>query len=395
MKDSAIGTVDTTAGIGARQAADAPGWEDGPNHWHNRVCSIGRKKLDLIQASHRESGTTLTPLHARICTAVAIALALVTLLPVCVAAQQHAQSSTQLSAYPTRPIRIIVGFLPGSSNDTLARFVGGKLHERLGQQVVIDNRPGANGMIGSDLTAKATPDGHTLLLMSVSHPMSAAVYAKLPYDPVKSFTPVAMLGAGPLVLVANPSLAAGSVKALIDLATMKPNTLTYSSAGTGGINHFGGALFSRIAGVQLIHVPYKGGAPALTDVMAGQVQLMWGTMPLTLTQVRAGKVKALAVTSAKRSPLLPDTPTIGEAGAPGAEISTWWGILAPAGLPPAILARLNSEIGGMLSQADSSQRLAAEGAEPWPLSSDAFAGVIKSEIEKWARVSREANIRAE
>ena len=304
-------------------------------------------------------------------------------------------ASAQQTAFPARPIRIVVGFLPGSSNDTLARFVGGKLNERLAQPVVIDNRPGANGIIGSDLAAKATPDGHTLLLMSVSHAMSAAVYAKLPYDPVKSFTPVAMLGAGPLVLVANPSFAANSVKGLIDLAAAKPNTLTYSSAGTGGINHFGGALFSRVTGVQIIHVPYKGGAPALTDVIGGQVNLMWGTMPLTLTQIRAGKVKALAVTSAKRSPLLPDAPTIAEAGAPGAEIGTWWGILAPAGLPAGILTRLNSEIGAILSQPESAQRLASEGAEPWPLSSAGFARVISAEIEKWARVAREANIRAE
>ena len=298
-------------------------------------------------------------------------------------------------AYPAKPIRMIVGFLPGSSNDLLARFVGGKLIDRLGQQVVVENRPGANGNIGADLTAKATPDGHTLLLMSVSYTMSAAVYPNLPFDPLKSFTPVAMLGAGPLVLVASPSFAAGNVKSLIDLAAAKPNTLTYASAGTGGINHFGGALLSRVTGIQLIHVPYKGGAPALYDVIGGQVQLMWGTMPLTLTQIRAGKVKALAVTSAKRSPLLPEVPTVAEGGAPGAEISSWWGILAPAGVPTAIITRLNNEIAAILVQPESAQRLAAEGAEPWPLSSAAFAHVINTEIEKWRRVARDANIRAE
>jgi len=298
-------------------------------------------------------------------------------------------------AYPQKPIRLIVGFLPGSSNDTLARFVGGRLSDRVGQQVVIDNRPGANGNIGAELVAKATPDGHTLLLMSVSHTMSAAVYEKLPFDPVTSFTPVATLGAGPLVLVTHPAFSAGTVKALIELAQAKPSTLTYSSAGTGGINHFGGALFSRVAGVQMIHVPYKGGAPALTDVMGGQVQLMWGTMPLTLTQIRAGKVKALAVTSVKRSPLLPETPTIAEAGAPGAEISTWWGILAPAGVPGAIVTRLNNEIAAILVTPESAQRLAAEGAEPWPQTSAAFSKVITSEIEKWTRVARDARIRAD
>ena len=297
--------------------------------------------------------------------------------------------------YPVRPIRIIVGFLPGSSNDLLARFVGSKLTERFGQQTVVDNRPGANGIIGSELAARATPDGHTLLLMSVSHTMSAAVYSKLPYDPVRSFSPVATLGAGPLVVATHPGFPANGIKALIDLAKAKPGTLTYASAGVGGINHFGGALFSRVAGVQMTHVPYKGGAPALAEVMGGQVQLMWGTMPLTLTQVRAGKVKALAVTSARRSPLLPDVPALGEAGAPGAEISTWWGLLAPAGIPQALLAKLNAEIGGIIRQPESTQRLSAEGAEPWIMSSGEFAAVIAKEIEKWTRVAREAGIHAE
>jgi len=301
----------------------------------------------------------------------------------------------QPAGYPSRPVRIIVGFLPGSSNDTLARFVGLKLGERLGQQIVVDNRPGANGMIGGDITAKANADGHTLLLMSVSHAMSAAVYTKLPYDPVKSFTPIAMLGAGPLVLVTHPSFAANNAKELIDLARAKPNALTYSSAGTGGINHFGGALFGRMTGVQMTHVPYKGGAPALTDVMSGQISVMWGTMPLSLTQIRAGKVKALGITSLKRSPLLPNVPPIAESGAPGYEITTWWGILAPAGVPAPVVARLNTEIGGIITQPDSAQRLATEGAAPWPLSSAAFGKLIQSEIEKWTRVARDANIRAD
>ena len=304
-------------------------------------------------------------------------------------------SCAQQSSYPSRPIRIIVGFLPGSSNDTLARFVGIKLGERLGQQIVVDNRSGANGMIGVDITAKATADGHTLLLMSVSHAMSAAVYAKLPYDPVKSFTPIAMLGAGPLLLVAHPAFAAGNARELIDLARAKPNALTYSSAGTGGINHFGGALFARMAGVQLTHVPYKGGAPALTDVMAGQISMMWGTMPLSLAQVRAGKVKALGVTSAKRSSLLPATPTIAESGVSGYDIATWWGMLAPASVPASIVGKLNTEISGIITQADSAQRLAAEGAEPWRLTSAEFGKVIVTEIDKWTKVARDAGIRAD
>ena len=303
-------------------------------------------------------------------------------------------SAAQQSTYPARPVRIIVGFTPASSNDILARFVAAKLTERLGQPVVVDNRPGANGIIGTDLTAKSTPDGHTLMLVSTSHTMSAAVN-KLPFDPVKSLTPIAMIGAGSLVLVTHPSFSASSVTQLIDLAKAKPNTITYASAGTGGINHFGGALFSRIANIQMTHVPYKGGAPALTDVLAGQVQLMFGSMPLTLNQIRAGKIKALGVTSTKRSRHLPDVPAIAEAGAPGYEIQTWWGILAPAGVPAAIVSKLNGEIVGILRQPDSAQRLEAEGAEPRPVSSAEFARVIAAELDKWARVARESNIRAE
>jgi tripartite-type tricarboxylate transporter receptor subunit TctC len=303
-------------------------------------------------------------------------------------------AAAQQGSYPARPIRIIVGFTPASSNDILARFVAGKLSDRLGQQVVVDNRPGANGIIGSELTAKSTPDGHTLMLASTSHTMSAAVN-KLRFDPLKSFEPVAMIGAGALVLVTNLSFPANNVKQLIDLAKAKPGAITYSSAGTGGINHFAGALFARVANVQMTHVPYKGGAPALTDVIGGQVQLMFGSMPLTLTQIRAGKIKALGVTSPKRSALLPDVPAIGEAGAPGYEIQTWWGILAPAGVRAPIIARLNGEIAAILKQPESAQRLESEGAEPWVLSSAEFAGVIAAELDKWARVARESNIRAE
>jgi tripartite-type tricarboxylate transporter receptor subunit TctC len=328
---------------------------------------------------------TTTVILKRACLRATTAAAMLCCVPV----------GAQQPTYPARPIRIIVGFLPGSSNDTLARFVGARLGERLGQQIVVDNRPGANGIIGGDLTAKANADGHTLLLMSVSHAMSAAVYNKLPYDPVKSFTPIAMLGAGPLVLVTHPSFSANNVKDLIDLAKAKPNALTYSSAGTGGINHFGGALFARMAGVQLTHVPYKGGAPALTDVMAGQINVMWGTMPLSLAQVRAGKVKALGITSTKRSALLPAVPTIAESGLPGYEIATWWGILAPAGVSASITTKLNTEISGIITQPDSAQRLASEGAEPWPLSSAAYSKIIQSEIEKWTKVARDSNIRAE
>jgi tripartite-type tricarboxylate transporter receptor subunit TctC len=297
-------------------------------------------------------------------------------------------------AYPTRPIRIIVGFPPGSGTDMLARFVGSKLTERMKQQVVVDNRPGANGIIASELTVKAAPDGYTLQFMSTSHTMNAAVY-KLPFDAVKSFTPVTMLGAGPLVLVTHPSFPANSVKELIDLARAKPNTITYAVSGTGGINHFAGALFSRTAGIHLMDVPYRGGPQALTDLVGGQVQLMFATLAITHRQVKAGKLKALAVSSVKRTPLLPDVPTIAESGVRAYEMNIWWGVLAPFGVPDAIVVKLTAEIGGVLRDPDSAQQLEAQGAEPSPMPSAQFARVLASEVETWRRVARESNIKAE
>ena len=316
--------------------------------------------------------------------ALACALALVCPLP----------SAAQQPAYPARPIRIIVGFPAGSGTDMLARFIGGKLTERMAQQIVVDNRPGANGIIASELTVKAAPDGHTVQFMSTSHTMNAAVY-KLPFDPVRSFTPVMQLGAGPLVLVAHPAFPARSAQGLIDLATAKPDTVTYAISGTGGVNHFAGALFARLTGVRLINVPYKGGPQALTDLIGGQVQVMFGTAAITLAQVRAGRLKALGVSSAQRTPLLPDVPTIAESGAPGYDMSIWWGVLAPAGMPAALVARLNAEIGGILAQPESAQRLAAEGAEPSPVAGAAFTRLLSAEVEKWTRVAREANIKVD
>jgi tripartite-type tricarboxylate transporter receptor subunit TctC len=230
------------------------------------------------------------------------------------------------------------------------------------------------------------------LFISISHTMNAAVYHRLPFDPVKSFTPVTTLAAGPLVLVANPAFSAGSVQGLIDLARAKPNTITYAVSGTGGINHFAGALFSRIAGVRLVNVPYKGGPQALTDLMSGQVQVMFGTAAITLSHVKSGRLKALGVSSAKRTLLLPEVPTIAESGAPGYEISIWWGVLAPAGVPAVIVAKLNAEIGQVLGQPESAQRLAADGAVPSPSGSAEFGRMLAAEVEKWQRVAREAGI---
>ncbi len=298
------------------------------------------------------------------------------------------------SAYPVKPVRIVVGFPAGSGTDMLARFIGGKLTEKVAQQVVVDNRPGANGIIAAELTVKAPPDGYTLQFISTSHTMNAAIY-KLPFDPVKSFTPVMQLGAGPLVLVANPAFPATTAKGLIDLAAARPDTVTYAVSGTGGVNHFAGALFSRITGVQLINVPYKGGPQALTDLIGGQVQIMFGTAAITLSQIRAGRLKALGVSTTKRSPLLPDVPTIAEAGAPGYSMSIWWGVLAPAGTPAAVVDKLHAEIAGILGQPESAQRLAAEGAEPATLPAAGFTRLLTTEVDRWKRVAKDAGIKAD
>ncbi len=306
-----------------------------------------------------------------------------------------AAAADAASAYPTRPIRAIVPFPAGSGTDLLARFIGARLAERVGQQVVVDNRPGANGIIAAEAAAKAAPDGHTVMFMSVSHTMNAGVYSKLPFDPVKSFTPVMMLAAGPLALVANPSFAAGSVKALIELAKAKPDSITYAISGTGGINHFAGALFARTAGIRLVNVPYKGGPQALTDVIAGQVQIMIGTLSVSQGHIRAGRLKALGVSTARRTPLLPEVPTIAEAGVPGYEIAIWWGMLAPAALPGHIVARLNTEIAAILGEPETAKRLQADAAAPAPMASAGFSRVLASEVEKWKRVASEADIKAE
>lgn len=316
---------------------------------------------------------------------------IVAVLPlVLIAASAHAQTSQ----YPNRPIRVISGFPPGSSVDVVGRFMSSRLAERLGQQLVIDNRPGASGTIGADITARAAPDGYTLFIMTSSQIMSVPIFKKLPYDPVKSFTAISPIGIGPLMLVSQPSFAPKSVKEIIDLAKSKPDALTYSSAGNGSINHYVGALFGKAVGAQLLHVPHKGGAPAFFAAMSGEVNLMFATLPLSLTQIRAGKVKAYGITAPKRSALVPNVPPIAET-VPGFDAVTWWSFTGPAGLPAPILARLNSEIVGILNQPDSAQRLSAEGAEPWPLSSEAFAKVLQSELEKWTRVARDIGIRAD
>lgn len=322
-------------------------------------------------------------------------VALATTLPaLALAFPAPAASIDGAGAFPARPMRIIVGFPPGSGTDLLARDVGGKLSERLQQTVVVDNRPGANGIIAAELAAKSAADGHTLLFMSTSHTMNAAVH-KLPFDAVRSFTPIALLAEGALALVAHPAFPAQTVQALISLARNKPNAVTYAVSGTGGINHFAGALFSRMAGIRLLDVPYRGGPQALTDVIAGDVNVMFATVAITHRQVKAGKLAALGVSTPRRTPLLPDVPPIAEAGVPGYAMSTWWGVLGPAGVPDAVVRKLNGKIGAIVTGTEAKQRLENNGAEPTTLSSAEFAKLLDSEVERWRKVAKEANITAQ
>jgi tripartite-type tricarboxylate transporter receptor subunit TctC len=298
-------------------------------------------------------------------------------------------------SYPARPVRLIIPFPPGGSNDIVGRMIAAQLGERLGQQVVVDNRGGAGGTIGTELAAKAPADGYTLLLISTAYAFNTSIYRKLPYDPVKSFTPVTLLGSGPGVLVANPGLPVNSVAELIALAKQKPGKLNNASAGIGSFQHLASELFRIQAGIELLHVPYKGGGPAMVDLMGGQADVSVGSLIQMLPHIRSGKLKALGTTGAKRSPVVPDVPTVAEAGVPGYEASNWWGILAPAGTPPAIVDRLHEELAAVQGSAETKRRFETEGAEALPMSSAEFGAFIAAETAKWARVVKEAGITAE
>ena len=290
-------------------------------------------------------------------------------------------------AYPAKPIRIVVPFPPGGATDILARAVAQKLTDAWGQAVVVDNRPGAGGNIGSEIVAKAAPDGYTLEMGTVgTHAINASLYAKMPYDHVKDFAPVILVAGVPNVLVVNPTLPVNSVQELIAYAKANPGKLNFASSGNGTSIHLAGELFKVMAGVQMTHIPYKGSAPALQDLIGGQVQLMFDNLPPSLPHIKAGKLRALAVTSATRSSALPDTPTIAESGLPGFEASSWFGVLAPAGTPPAIIARLNAEIGAWLASAEAKEKMLALGANIGGGSPEDFARHIAAETAKWQKV---------
>ena len=304
--------------------------------------------------------------------------------------------STAVAAqdYPTKPVRLVIPFPPGGSNDIVGRLVATQLGERLGKQVVVENRGGAGGVVGTEMVAKSPPDGYTLLLISLAHAVNPWLY-KLSYDPIKSFAPVGMLGSGPNIVTVHPDLPVNSIKELVALAKQKPGELQYASAGVGSFQHLGGELFKLMAGVDIMHVPFKGGGPAMIDVMGGHTKILFSSLVQTTPHVRSGKLKALATGGAKRSPVFPDLPTVAEAGVPGYEAVNWWGILAPAGTPGAIADKLNKEIAAALKSPEVQKQFETEGAEIITMSPAEFGKFVETEMTKWERVVKEGNIRPE
>ena len=306
------------------------------------------------------------------------------------------EARTAEPPFPSRPIRFIVPNGAGGTTDLVARSVAPKLADMLGQQVVIDNRPGSGGILGTEIVARAAPDGHTLLMGTIGNiAISPALYRKLAYDSLRDFAPVTQLASAAYMVLLHPSVAAKSMKELAALAKAKPGTLNFASAGSGTGSHLAAELFKSIAGVDMVHVPYKGGSPAMTDVIAGQVQLMFNGIPSSMPHLRSGRLRALAVTTATRSAAAPELPTIAEAGFPGAESTSWTGILVPAGTPAPVIAKLNAAFVKALQFPDVTARLSIDGAAPVGNSSAEFSAYITSEIMKWGKVVRTSGATAQ
>jgi len=305
-------------------------------------------------------------------------------------------AGAQAPAYPTKPIRLVVPFPPGGATDLIARAVAQKLAEAWGASVVVDNRPGAGGNIGTELVARSAPDGYTLEMGTVgTHAINPSLYAKIPYDHIKDFAPVILVAGVPNVLEVNPSVPVQTVQELIAYAKANPGKLNFASSGAGTSIHLSGELFKVMAGVQMTHVPYKGSGPALQDLLGGQVQLMFDNLPPSLPQIKAGKLRALAVTSSVRAPALPEVPTIAESGLPGFEASSWFGILAPAGTPPAIVAKVNAEVSKWLASPEGKEKLAGIGANAAGGSPEDFTRHIQAETAKWAKVVKESGAKVD
>ena len=298
-------------------------------------------------------------------------------------------------AYPTRPIKLIVPFAPGGFTDVVARILGQKLSVSMGQQFVIENKAGAGSTIGTDFVAKAAPDGYTLVMVSTTHVISPSIYKTMPYDPIKSFTVISKLVDSPYVLLVNPKVPARNVQELVALAKAAPDTIHYASSGNGSSQHLMGGLFASMTGAPLKHVPYRGSGGAATDLVAGVVESSFAGVPNALSQVPQGRLRALAVTTAKRIPQLPDVPTMQEAGVPGYEASVWLALLAPAGTPRDIVMRLNGEIAKVMSAPDTQKALYDAGVEPTPSTPEAMADYMVKEMARWAKVIKDTGIKLE
>lgn len=303
-------------------------------------------------------------------------------------------SAAPAADYPNKQIRMIVPSTAGGSSDTLARLIGEHLQKRLGQTVIAENRPGAGQTIGSSHVVKSDPDGHTMVMVTVTYTTSSAIYSRLPYDPVNDLVGAAMVGQGPLILVVHPSLPVKSVKDLVALAKSKPRILDFASAGSGTIPHLSLELFALQAGIDIVHVPYKGIAPAVTAVVAGEVPALIGSAPSTTAMIRAKRLHALGVTTAKRSPHMPELPTIAEAGVPGYDVATWWGVLVHARTPKPIVTKLNQEIRAILATDEVSKRIKSDGAEPeLDMTAEQFTALIKQDIAKWRAIVKKRKIK--
>ncbi len=304
-------------------------------------------------------------------------------------------SSVIAQPYPTKPVRLVVPYAPGGAVDIIARATAQELTKRLGQQIIVDNRTGAGGNIASDTVAKALPDGYTLLMASPANTINSSLYSKMPYDPLRDLVAIALIGSVPSVMVANPSLPVKDIRQLIALAKAKPGALTYGSGGSGTTEHLAGEMFKSFAGIDLLHVPYKGGAQVMIDLMGGQVALMFSNQLGVLPHIKAGKLKALGVASAGRSTALPDVPTFAEAGFPDFKVSVWWGVMGPAGMPKEIVNQLNREIVAGLASPEMSGRLQTMSAQPIGGTPEQFAAFFAAETKRWAPIVKASGAKAD
>ena len=304
-------------------------------------------------------------------------------------------AAANAQSYPTKPVRLLIPFVAGGPADFLARLIGPKLAEGWGQPLVIDNRGGGSQIIATEIAAKAQPDGHTLLMTSGGFAVNVTLFPKLPYDPLRDFAPVSLVAAGPNLIVVHPSVPARSTAELISHARSKPGQLIYASAGNGAPSHLAVELFSTMAKIQMVHVPYKGMAPGITDLLGGQVQLAFPTISAGIVHARAGRLRALAVTTSKRSAAAPDIPTIAESALPGFEASNWFGVIAQSKTPPAVIARIHADIARAVGAPEVRERMLSQGMDPTTSTPDEFRAHIRAEIEKWARVIKVAGVKAE